>query len=62
MIIDHDVIEKVAKFSYLGDVLNTARRVQEAVTARIRCGWKKFKDINLHKSCVRSVTVPSVGF
>ena len=43
--------------------------VQEAVTARIRCGWKKFKDIasvlcrravkltlrrGMHNSCARS--------
>ena len=52
-----DVIEKVTKFSYLKDVLSSGGGVQEAITARRRCGWKKFKDIAgvLHKSCVRNV-------
>ena len=41
--LDRDVIKKVAKFLYLGDVLTSG--VQGAVIARIRCEWKKFKDI-----------------
>ena len=43
--LDGDATENVAKLSYLGDVLSSGRRVQKAVTARIRCGWKMFKDI-----------------
>ena len=52
--LDSDTIEKLAKFSYLGDVLSFERRVQEAVTTKTRSGWKKFKDIAsvLCKSCV----------
>ena len=40
-----DIIEKVAKFSYFQDGLNSGGGVQEVATARIRCAWKKFKDI-----------------
>ena len=43
--LDGDATENVAKSSYLGDVPSSGRRVQKAVTARIRCGWKMFKDI-----------------
>ena len=64
-----DEIERVDKFCYLGDVLSTEGGVQGAVVARIRAGWKKFKDVakvlcmrglslklkgTLYKSCVRS--------
>ena len=38
MTLDGDVIKKVTKFSYLGDVRNSEGGVQEAVTARIRSG------------------------
>ena len=37
--LDDDVVEKVAKF------FSSGGKMQEAVTARIRCGWKKFRDI-----------------
>ena len=33
------------KFCYLGDVLITEGGVQGAVVARIRAGWKKFKEV-----------------
>ena len=64
-----DEIEKVEKFSYLGDVLSTDGEVRWAVIGRIRAGWKKFKEVAgvlllkglslklkglLYKSCVRS--------
>ena len=35
--LDGDVIEKMVKFSHLGDVFSSEQGVQEAVTARIRC-------------------------
>ena len=71
-----DVIKKVAKLSYLRDVLSSGGGMQEAVTAKIRCGRKKFKDIasvrckirvaeaeKLVKSCVRRACdmLPSAG-
>jgi len=40
---DGDDLEVVDRFSYLGDDLSSVGGVQEAVTARIRSGWKKFK-------------------
>ena len=43
--VNGDVIEKVTKFSYLVDVLNFGRGVQDAVTAGIRSRWKKFRAI-----------------
>ena len=44
--LDDDVIEKEVTFSYLEDVFRYGREVQEVATTRIRCGWKKFKDIS----------------
>ena len=43
--LDSDATENVAKLLCLGDVLSSGGGVQKAVTARIRCGWKMFKDI-----------------
>jgi len=40
--LDGNDLEMVDRFPYLGDVLSSAGVVQEAVTARIRSGWKKF--------------------
>ena len=39
--IDDAAMEKVTKFSYLEDVLSFGGGVQEAVTPKIRSGWKK---------------------
>ena len=41
---ERDATKRVAKFSYLRDVLSSGRKVREAVSARRRCEWKKFKD------------------
>jgi len=35
-------LEKVDKFCYLGDMLDTVRGCDSAVMARVRCAWKKF--------------------
>ena len=43
--LDGDLIQKMTKFLYLVDVLSSEGDVQEAVTARLRSGWKKFKGI-----------------
>ena len=65
----NDVIDVVSKFCYLGDMLERNGDAQSAVTARIRAGWKKFKELSgvlcrrllslklkglLYKTCVRS--------
>ena len=38
------LIEKVDKFCYLGDMLNADGGCDSAVTARVRCAWKKFRE------------------
>ncbi len=63
------ILEKVSSFCYLGDVLDAGGGVDSAVTARLRYGWKKFRDLTpilmvkgaslrlkgrLYESCVRS--------
>ena len=65
-----DEIEVVKEFCYLGDMLGQDGDVRRAVTARIRAGWKKFRELSgtlcgkilssklkgrLYKACVRSV-------
>jgi len=67
-------LEKVKSFRYLGDVLDCAGDVGAAVTARIRCGWGKWrelapillrKDVSLelkgllYRVCVRSAMLYS---
>ena len=38
-------IEEVGSFSYLGDTIGKQGGAGEAVTARVRSGWKKFKEL-----------------
>ena len=42
---DGKVIQKVKKCLHLEDVLISRGGVQEAVNARLRSKWKKFKDM-----------------
>lgn len=42
----NDEVEVVKEFCYLRDMLETEGGVEAAVTARVRAGWKKFKEIN----------------
>ena len=64
-----DNLEVVNKFCYIGDMLNSEGSVQDAVIARLRAGWGKFKDLLsvlckkglfvrmkgiVYKACVRS--------
>ena len=66
------VLEKVGKFCYLGDMLNADGGADSAVVARVRCAWKKFRELSpiltskgaslalkgrVYKSCVRSCMV-----
>jgi hypothetical protein len=39
-------IDVVGKFCYLGDMLNAEGGSDSSVTARIRCGWSKFKELS----------------
>ena len=38
------LIEKVNKFCYQGDMLNADGGCDSAITARVRCAWKKFRE------------------
>ena len=40
-----DKFERVGKFCYLGDVINADGGVESASVARIRCAWKKFREL-----------------
>jgi len=65
-------LEVVDKFCYLGDMLSVDGDADAAVEARIRIGWKKFRQLvplltnrdtslirrgRLYSSCVRSSTL-----
>jgi len=67
-----DTFEKVGKFCYLGDMINADGGADSAVVARVRCAWKKFRDLapilthkgaslmlkgKVYKSCVRSCMI-----
>ena len=41
-----DVIEKVQKIFYLGDMISCYRGPSEAVSARIASAWKKFRELS----------------
>ena len=63
-------LECVYKFAYLGDMLNDTGGVEQAVAARVRAVWMKFRELGgilctrgaslrmkgvVYKACVRSV-------
>ena len=63
-------LECVYEFAYLGDMLNDAGGVEQAVAARVRAVWMKFRELGgilcmrgaslrmkdvVYKACVRSV-------
>ena len=60
-----EVLEGVRKFRYLGDKLNGEERSSLATISRIRCDWKKFRELpskkvalrlkgKVYRACVRS--------
>jgi hypothetical protein len=66
------LLESVDKFCYLGDMLDADGGCDSAVTARVRCAWKKFRDFSpiltgkgfslrlkgkVYASCVRSCLI-----
>ena len=63
-------LECVYEFAYLGDMLNDTGRVEQAVAARVRAAWIKFREFGgilctrgvslrmkgvVYKTCVHSV-------
>ena len=68
----NDGIERVESFVYLGDKLNAGGGCLSAVTARVRVGWMKFRDLSgvlcgrkwsvkmkgrVYKACVRAAMI-----
>lgn len=43
---DEVCVENVGKFCYLGDTLNGNGGVNSASVARVRCAWKKLKELS----------------
>jgi len=41
-----DLFERVGKFCYLGDMINADGGVESSSVARIRCAWKKFRELS----------------
>ena len=41
-----DVLEKVGKFCYLGDMITCYNGVSEAVGARVGSAWKKLRELS----------------
>ena len=58
--LDWDNLEVEDKFCYLGDMLNSEVSVQNAVIARLRVGWGKFKDL-LSALCKKGVSLRMKG-
>ena len=69
---DYDRLESVDQFCYLGDMLGAEGGAEEATRNRIRCGWAKFRELELilkvkgpswklkgkeYRACVQSVMV-----
>ena len=42
-----EMLKKVNKFCYLGDMINSNGGAEAAVTARMRCAWRKFRELAL---------------
>ena len=41
-----EVLERVSKFCYLGDMLNGEGGSSLTSISRVRCGWKKFRELS----------------
>ena len=41
----HFELECVGEFAYLGDMLNDTGEMEQAVAARVRAAWMKFREL-----------------
>ena len=53
-------LECVYEFAYLGDILNDAGGVEQAVAARVRAAWMKFRELG-GILCTRGVSLRMKG-
>ena len=67
-----DSLELVDEFCYLGDMLDSGGGAESATITRVKCGWKKFRDLQplltshsislntkgaLYRTCVQNVMI-----
>ena len=45
VVISNESLEVVNKFCYLHNMISVDGCVEESIVARIRCGWKKFREL-----------------
>lgn len=45
VLVMNDIYEAVNRFCYLGDMLDASGGCEAAVSTRIKCGWKKFREL-----------------
>ena len=72
IMIDNKEIDVVDKFCYLGDMISAEGGAEESIVTRIRCGWKKFRELlpllttkgfslrskgAFYQACIRSVII-----
>ena len=72
VVVSNEYLEVVKKFCYLGDMISPAGGVDETIVARIRNGYKKFRELlpqltsklfslhtkgNIFQSCIRIVVL-----
>ena len=54
---EDDELECVGKFLYLGDMLNDTGGVEQAVAARVKAAWMKFRELDgimcMHRASLR---------
>ena len=70
LVLDGDTLDMVDKFCYLGDTLGAGGGARECTVTRVRCAWKKFRELlpvltsrrfsrrirgQAYRTCVRSV-------
>ena len=70
--IENDNLDVVDKFCYLGDMISAGGGAEESILTRIRCGWKKFRELlpvltskgfsllskgSFYQACIRSVII-----
>ena len=44
-VVSNEFLKVVNKFCYLGDMISAAGSIHKSIAARIRCGWKKFREL-----------------
>ena len=51
VVVCNESSESAKKFCYLGEMIRAGGGVEESIGARIRCGWKKFRELFISPRC-----------